>query len=176
MKLKGKTNPSRYGLTGKPFDRGIDPISPYVKPCHQSATNALPHALPCMYLPRTQVLFSSSSSSHTTAINLFLCSNDHGISSFIHSNNHLHPLRPKSDLPGPLSAQKGTDARRRREFFATYTHDRPFSKREIALTPHSPSGSRPTQKGNSRPLGTSILNKLRPLAPMPMSQCIATAA
>ena len=56
--------------------------------------------------------------------------------------------------------------------YGLFTTDRPFSMREIGLTPHSPSGSSPTQKGNSRPLGTLILNKLRPLAPMPMSPCI----
>lgn len=68
----------------------------------------------------------------------------------------IQPVRPT------LGANRYTCATTR-GLQPTYTHDRPFSKREIGLTPHSPSGSLPTQKGKSRPLGTWILDKLRPL-------------
>lgn len=134
------------------------------------------HALPCKYLPRTQVHSPSSPVSHPTSFSSSL--------SFI-TMPYYHSFIPRftfiltdQNSPRPIHPRRKQVHMRDDQRYdqPTYTHDRPFSKREIGLTPHSPSGSWPTQKGNSRPLGTWILDKLRPLAPMPMSQCIATAA
>lgn len=43
-------------------------------------------------------------------------------------------------MPNGVSVQDGTDQRRQEDNGHTYTHDPPFSKREIGMTPHSPSG------------------------------------
>ena len=128
-----------------------------------------PHALPCKYLPRTQVHCSTLPSKHTRPFSLPNAFNHYGLSS-----QHAISLQHNSSSPGIImfyetSVQQGTKTRRQEDYGHTYTHDPPFSKRRIGLTPHSPSGRSSTEKGNSLSFGTLILNKLRPLAPMPMS-------
>lgn len=47
---------------------------------------------------------------------------------------------PDTVMPYEGSVGQGTDTRRREDYGHTYTHAPPISKREIGLTPHSPSG------------------------------------